>query len=484
MKRFFDSLYGRIAGAYLVLLLLFCTLSIIATLQASRRFTYESDQNLNRDLASVLYERIRPNLEDGPDVAALKEAFSSFMQVNPRVDIYLLDAEGRILASSVATNDLQLHRVKTGPITRFVDGHSLPLLGEDPRDLHQQKIFSAYPVEIGSETGFVYVVLLSKLYDSVASLLRDDFILRTAAANLLLVFLFTGLAGLLVFAFITRSFRRITRMVESLEEGQLDRRIEKTGSGELGRLSHTLNDMADMVQQHMEILQERDDFRREFLANISHDLRSPITSIQGYVETAIMKNATLSEKERLGHLKIIHEETTRLDSLIAQLLELARLEASRLHPDAEPFAVPELVQDVLIKFRPTAERKKVQLRATLPNNLPLVEADIGMIERVLSNLVDNAIEHTRPGGLIAIDGTQIDHRIRITLADTGMGISEHDLPHVTERFYRGEGSLRSGGGTGLGLAIADRIVALHGSRLTIESSLGKGTTVSFMLPVA
>lgn len=252
----------------------------------------------------------------------------------------------------------------------------------------------------------------------------------------------------------------------------------------MGSLAEMLNVMADKVQRQVNALQERDDFRREFLANISHDLRSPITSIRGYVETAILKNGTVSEHERLDHLNIVLEETKRLDRLIGQLLQLARLEARSLRPEVEPFAAGELVQDVLLKLRPRADERNVQLRAELSKDVPLVSADIGMIERVLSNLVENALEHTPEGGQIVVDGARIDGRIRIAVRDTGCGISAEDLPRVTERFFKGSGAKPAGGGTGLGLAIAARIVELHGSSLAIESRVGEGTTVSMSLPLA
>lgn len=487
MKRLFGSLYVRIAAAYLVLLLLFSALSVFATLRSAGRFAQESDQALNRGLAELLGARIAPFLGDSLDHGALKAAFTEFMRVNPRVDIYLLDEDGRILASSVDPAELEQQHVGMAPVQVFLqEGTAFPIRGDDPRSSGQDKIFSAAPVVLGAgRQGYVYVVLLSKLYDSVASLVRDGYVLRTAAVNLLLVFLFTGLAGLLVFAFLTRRFRAITRTVQAFEQGRFDRRIRGASSDELGQLARAVNGMADTIVEHMAALRERDRLRREFIANISHDLRSPLTSIQGYVETAIMKNEALESEERLQYLQIILEDTTRLGELIGQLLELSKLEAAQVRPKPEPFAACELVQDVLIEHRPQAQKLGLTLRTSLSRGLPMVEADIGMIERVLSNLIDNALRHTPRGGIITVGGVCRGGRVRIDVYDTGCGIPPEEIPHLSERFYKGQrGGARRSGGTGLGLAIVQKILELHGSELRIESTVGEGTKVSFFLPVA
>lgn len=487
MKRLTGSLYVRISAAYLVLLLIFSALSVFATLRFAGHFTLESDQELNRDLARLFAERVEPFLSDSLDHRALKEAFTGFMRINPRVDIYLLDARGQILASSVDPASLELEEVLLPPIHAFLNEvGSFPVVGHDPRSEGRQKIFSAAPVGLpGGESGYVYVVLLSKLYDSVASLIRDGYILRTAAVNLGLAFLFTGLAGLVVFASITRRFRSITKQVKEFELGRLDRRIETTSQDELGRLAHAVNQMADTIQAQMAGLRERDDLRREFIANISHDLRSPLTSIQGYVETAIMKNEALSAEERLEYLQIILEDTARLGGLISQLLELSKLDAAQARVELEPFSPCELVQDVVINFKPHAQRLGLELTTSLSNDLPMVYADIGMIERVLSNLVENALRYTPVGGRVQVDGTLVNGSVRLDVSDTGTGIPADEIPHLTERFYKGRHvDSRLSGGTGLGLAIVDRILKLHRSSLEINSKLGKGTTVSFYIRLA
>jgi signal transduction histidine kinase len=198
------------------------------------------------------------------------------------------------------------------------------------------KTFSAAPLPMaGGRTGYVYIILRGMRFDSAADMIRNSYILRTAAANLAVTFGFTGLAGLLLFAFLTRRFRAVTQTVDAFAEGRLSERIALDSDDELGRLAQTINRMAASLQAHMQELHHRDAMRREFVANISHDLQSPVTSIQGYVETAMLKNAVLTEAERLQYLQIVREETERLRRLVEALLELARLDVAQPRPALE-----------------------------------------------------------------------------------------------------------------------------------------------------
>jgi signal transduction histidine kinase len=230
-------------------------------------------------------------------------------------------------------------------------------------------------------------------------------------------------------------------------------------------------------------LRQTDNLRRELIANVSHDLRSPLASIQGYLETILMKDETLKPDERRHYLKTIFDNSVSLTKLVDELFELSKLDAKQIKPKRERFSIAELVQDVVMKFRPEAEKLDVRLEATLPQDLPMVNADIGMIERALSNLIDNAIRYTPAEGQVHVDLKNNTHSIKVTVADTGCGIPKEELPNVFERFYRVEKSRsRLSGGTGLGLAIAKRILDLHDSTISIDSEINKGTRLVFELP--
>ena len=226
--------------------------------------------------------------------------------------------------------------------------------------------------------------------------------------------------------------------------------------------------------------------RRELLANLSHDLRTPLASMQGYLELLLLRHDQLPPAEARNYLQTASRQCERLSRLVADLFELARLEADDMQPQSEPVVLAELVQDMLQKYAAEAARRQVKLVSAPPPKGAgfQVHADIALIERLFGNLLDNALRHTPAGGevgiRIAADGTLM----RICVHDTGAGIAAEDLPGLFERYHRATrvGGPDGGGHAGLGLAISRRIAQLHGSSLDIASTPRLGTSVSFNLP--
>jgi signal transduction histidine kinase len=243
--------------------------------------------------------------------------------------------------------------------------------------------------------------------------------------------------------------------------------------------------MADLIRQQVHQLEETDQLRRELVANVSHDLRTPVTSLQGYLETLLLKEGTLSSQERQRYLEIATAQSKRLGDLIAELFELAKLNSQEMKPRIESFSLSELVQDVVQKFRLAVEAKQMTLQATLGEDLPFVSADIGLIERVLENLIENALRYTPQGGRITVILSRMGEKIMTRVTDTGCGILPEDLPHVFDRYYQvGKKHQSHDKGAGLGLAITKRILELHGSAIEIQSAVNQGTTFAFHLTVA
>ncbi|MEJ2054734.1 MAG: HAMP domain-containing sensor histidine kinase [Calditrichaceae bacterium] len=215
---------------------------------------------------------------------------------------------------------------------------------------------------------------------------------------------------------------------------------------------------------------------------MSHDLRSPLSSVQGYIETILMKENKLSDTERKEYLETILKNVINLNRLVHELFELSKLDAMENGPLFEPFSIAELAQDVVLKFQQQAEQKEIHLITKIPVNLPFVSADIGMIDRVLSNFIDNALRFTPSNGKICIELTAADDNVRIKIIDSGSGIPAEEIPYIFDRFYKVEKSRAPNtGGSGLGLAIAKKILDAHGSEVKVESSPGSGTVFTFKL---
>jgi two-component system OmpR family sensor kinase len=244
-------------------------------------------------------------------------------------------------------------------------------------------------------------------------------------------------------------------------------------------LATTFEEMSARIGLQLEQLREVDLHRRELVANVSHDLRTPLASLRGYLDTLLLKEGTLSKEEQRRFLEIASRHSERLGRLVDELFELAKLDAQVTPPRAEPFSMPELVQDVVQKFQLRAEGAGVRLAAEFLHELPPVDGDIALMERVLENLIENAIRYTPAGGRVTVALAAEEGKVVVRVSDTGRGITEESLPRIFDRFYRGDDP--TGGGAGLGLSIARRILELHGATLTAQSAVGQGTVFSFAL---
>jgi two-component system phosphate regulon sensor histidine kinase PhoR len=221
--------------------------------------------------------------------------------------------------------------------------------------------------------------------------------------------------------------------------------------------------------------------RRELIGNISHEFRTPLAGIKAMAET--LRNGTIDDKDTaIDFLTRIDDEVERLTQIVAELTELSRIETGQAELRLEPVKLNQIIEEVITQLSPQMERQQLSINKELVADMPSVQADKERIRQTIVNLVHNAIKFTDPGGRITI-ATQIrDDSVIVDISDTGIGISKNDLPHVFERFYKGDRA-RSGGGTGMGLAIAKHVVEAHGGIIQVQSEEGKGSTFSFSLPL-
>ncbi|MEZ0470181.1 sensor histidine kinase [Luteimonas salinilitoris] len=480
------SLYARAALTFAAILLVLGALLSWFGYGAAKRHQHQILQQVNLALAGHI--AAQPPLFDSGDAghARTDALFSHLMAVNPNIEVYLLDADGAVLRASPEIGTPERDRIDLTPVRRLLAGAPLPVLGDNPRHDRGREIFSAAPIRDagGTITGYVYIVLLNDMYRDMVGAAWRDYVLRSAAWIAAFAVLVALAAGLTAFALITRRLRRVTREVEAFAgtpgEGAMPVADPKAGGDEIDRLSIAFAAMRARLQTQMHELQRQDELRRELVANVSHDLRTPLTSMQGYLETLVRMDPALSREEQRQYLDIAVRQSHKVSRLAQQLFELARLECEETLPQPELFSIGELVQDIAQKYALTAQEKALQLHTHVETGSLLVRADIGMIERVVSNLMDNAIRHTPEHGEIRLEAGARAQGVEICVSDTGQGIPAEHLPGL---LVRGsplrQMAIQRGGG--LGLLIANRILDLHGSRIQAASDAGQGTRVSFVL---
>jgi signal transduction histidine kinase len=481
------TLYARLAAVLLALFLLSGLAAIGVSRYAADMYQQEVAQKLNQTLAEHIVAERLPLRDGRVDDRALQELFKMLMVINPSIEVYLLDARGAILSFSAPPERVKRQRVDLEPIRRFRgEPGRFPILGDDPRGLDRRKVFSVAAIPPrGEPQGYLYVILGGEDHDSIASTRRGSYILRVTSGAIVASTVAAVAAGLLLFGLLTRRLRTLGAAMEGFRRGGFTDPPTLAGPpaaarDEIDVLRETFAAMATRMVEQMGRLKQTDALRRDLVANVSHDLRTPLASLRGYLDTLLLKEAGLSAEQRREYLAVATRQATHLARLVDDLFELARLEAQEAPPRRESFPLGELLQDVAQKFRLHAERKRVRLETALPGDLPSVPADIAMMERALENLLDNALRHTQPGGVISLVLRRSDGFLEVVVSDSGCGIPAEALPHVFDRFFSVD---RSPGQGGLGLAIAKRIVDLHGGSIAVESTPGKGTEFSLRLPV-
>lgn len=479
-----SKLFLKISATFLAATLVLGVVYVFVTARTAENYFRESNQRLYGDLAEHLVQETKPFKNGKPDTAATHHIMHSMMIINPSVEVYLLDTTGKIVDYVVPYNQVKMERVDLRPVREFIATKGkVCVMGDDPKSPGSRNVFSAAPVLENEKTvGYAYIILASEMHQEAISTLLGSYFLQSGATIFLAALAGSLLIGLLVIWLITRGLREILDTVRRFREGDRKARVPAASGSDLAVLATTFNDMADATEAHIEELKSVENLRRELIANVSHDLRTPLAIMQGYVETLLMKE-DLPVEERRRHLQTVFDSSEKLSRLIAQLFEYSKLEARQIQPQKEPFFISDMAQDIFQKYQMLARKKGVHIALEKPMKLPLVFADLALVERVLQNLMDNALKFTPPGGEVKIVLRELEKNVEVRIADTGPGIPESEQSAIFERYRRVSTSPQQpSAGAGLGLAIVKKILELHGATIRVQSRMNEGAAFVFQLP--
>jgi len=484
-SKIFSSLYWKVSGIFLAFTVVLTIIFIYISVIFSADYNDEAQQKVNGEIAAGAIKEVSPIFIDGKvNKEAISVLMHSMMAVHPSIEVYLLNPTGKILTFVVPEQDVKTETVSLDPIKRFLNRtNDKAIKGDDPRNPDSPKIFSvAEIVENGQMKGYMYIILASTQYTSTMAALENSFILKIGVRTLLIAFLLTSILGLLAIYIITRNLNKIIAAFQRFKAGNHSVRIDMKSGGELANVADTFNSMAETIQQNIIQLKSVEELRKELIANVSHDLRSPIASIQGFAETILLKEKNISEEERKKYLEIILQNSENLSKLVNDLFELSKLESNPKMIQQEPVQVAELVQDVADKFQIIAREKNISINTIYSKSLPLVYADIQMTDRVFQNILDNAIKYCSAGDVVTIELELLKNAVLVKITDTGKGIAEDELPYIFTRYYKGKKTAGTNS-TGLGLAIVKKILDLHKSTINVYSKINQGTRFEFNLPI-
>jgi len=358
----------------------------------------------------------------------------------------------------------------------IADATGLVFISSDPRllgrRLSERELSAGVPIRVGGERVGTLIMAIpagtfNPLEQAFSQSVRDSILLAGAIALIIAL----GL-GILFVRRLARPLAELRVAAEQISQGRSPPRVHITSSDELGRLGRTFNQMAESLQRSEEL-------RRQLILDIAHELRNPLMVQQSHLEL-LLDNVVPPTPEQL---QTIYEQNLLLGRLVRDLQLLALADAGELQIVRVPTQFREILQRVIAHIHPTLEEKQIALEAQITDDLPTVSVDPQRIEQVLLNLLDNACRYTPPGGKIALSAYREDGAVHVSVRDGGPGIAPEDLPHIFERFYRGDKSrARSSGGTGLGLSIAKALIEAHGGRIWAENAPQGGACFHFTVP--
>ncbi len=492
MNRLAVKLMGAFAAVVLVGMVVVTVIANRATAQEFEHFMFRGQMVATNEMQATLADYYARN----GSWAGIQQALTG--QATGMMGRGMMDSTGGMMGgmmNMMGSSRLQIVDARTRQVVADT------LRSNVGRQVPQTEWESGLPIKVNGQT--VGVLLVEGTMGFQSASLQEDFLARVNRA----VFLAALAAGTVALILGGLLVRQITAPLGELAQaatrvacGDLETRVDITSTDELGRVGAAFNQMAASLDRHEQL-------RRNLMADIAHELRTPISVIQGQVE-ALQDGVFPLIPE---HLDPIHNNSLLLNRLVEDLRTLAHAEAGNLDLNRQPVRLSDVVEDLLDDLRSRAESKGVELQADVPPDLPSVDADPQRMRQVLLNLLSNGIRHTPAGGRVSlqcsVNSEQLartsspnasdrnlttddcslftDNCLLITVRDSGPGIPPEDLPHIFDRFYRGDKSRsRQTGGMGLGLAIAKQLIDIHGGRVWADSSAGEGAAFHILLPIA
>ncbi|CAM4480505.1 sensor histidine kinase [Pseudoalteromonas maricaloris] len=482
------SLYKKLALTLFVTFVVIAAIFVWWTQALSQVSKSQAEQQLHLALATHLVDD-NPLIKQGVyDYDGLSNLFHTLMILGPSFEFYFVSPEGKLLTYSASPGEVKRQKIDVTPLKKLLKSDSqLPVFGDDPRSVNGSKIFSVAPVfNQDILQGYLYIIIGSSKYDSIIEQLKNSDKVMLGVSWLLGTLFFLLVVVLLLLNKITKPVSRLTQYIDQVSQNHFnisrDAQINwPEKHDEIHQLGRSVNAMLDKIQQQLTTLNLKDEQRKELLSQLSHDLRTPLASLKGYIE--LIEKQT-SDKNIVSHIEIASKNINQLNHLIAQIFELAHLEAGHTKLHIEPFNLLELMYDVAAKFTLQAKRRGITISISPKASEVSVYSDIGKLDRILSNLIDNAIRHTDASGEIQLTLQQQQDIVLVSVNDTGIGISPTDLPYIFDASFQAKNSLSNHKhNAGLGLAITNELVKLLKGNISVSSQLNQGCKFTISLPL-
>ena len=463
-RRWLINIIGVIAALFLI--------AFILTSVAVKNYYYNSVENIVRSGASdsaVSY--FQNNIENGNSLEESAAQFVDSYTLKNTTTIWIIDVSGKVILSSsgFSVEDAKMPDFKEAMKN---DSGEAKYVGRIRGSGKIIALTKAIKDKNGAEIGAIRVMSnIDEVDDQISSI---RFLLFLILLFVMAIIVFSNLFFIRSIIIPVSEINKATKLIAA---GNLDVRIEKQYNDEIGDLADSINSMAGDIAT-------ADQMKNDFISTISHELRTPLTSIKGWGETLTLGNQDNVDPLTRKGLQIIVSEAGRLEGFVEELLDFSRLQSGRMNLRLAKCDIIAELEETLFTFRERAVREGYEVKYSVPENPSVANADANRLKQVFMNILDNALKYSRPGSRILVKAvyTKKDNKpfVKVAIADEGCGISPEDLPHVKEKFYKANMSVR---GSGIGLAVTNEIVNLHGGTLDIRSEVDRGTLVTILLPL-
>lgn len=480
------GIFRRISILVFTIITGLCILFITITYMSTTNFHQASTQSLNKDVAAHIAKFTSPFEHDSINTKKADSVFYNAMVLSPSAEVYFLDTSGKVIAYHAKKSDLKQWKLPLANIKKLIASKGEAYIkGPDPKDPSNNKIFSAAEVKGKSQTlGYIYVILASN--KSVSHLLFSNYISNFLIQVVCIIILFTIFITFIYLRRIERSFNDVMMVLERFQNGDLEARFKIKEHNELGEITLAFNKMADLLVYNINSLKYSEKERKKFVTNISHDLRTPLSIARGYIETLMIRksNNDLDISEQETYLHIILNKIKQMDAMVNQLFELSRIDSVEFKAAKEPFVLSEVVQETVNIFQLSAAQKHINLKCTQCQYHVWINADVSMMERVVQNLVQNAVSNTPENGTIKIAlAVENNKELIFEIQNTGSPLSEELIEWINNPEEETILGTNWSSGSGVGLLIVKKILQLHNSSLKVLKGNNIGNSFVFSLPI-
>jgi signal transduction histidine kinase len=480
MRRQPVAIFRRI---YIVVFLLIALLGLLftgVTYLATTAFYAASTQLLNKDVATHIAKFTSPYGRQGFDRQKADSVFYQAMVISPSAEVYFLDTTGRVIYFHGAPTEIQRWQVSTDALQRYIKSGGIRYInGPDPRDPDHPKIFSAAAVEGESgKLGYIYVILGNEQYRSVTQMLMNSRVTPMVLGAVMFILAFSLLVTVWYIHRFRRRFDDMLVVLNKFRQGDFTARFALRERDELELVTGSFNKMADLLLDNIDRVTASEKERRDFMVNISHDLRTPLAIARGYTETLVLKKGQLRPEEEATYIELVVSKIRQVEKMVGQLFELSKMESANFETRREPFVFSEVLQEVVHAVGAAGAGSGETAEAGVSGGIECrnctdgsyVYADISMMERVIQNLVVNAITYTRPGGRISVSLEREGAELVFRIENEGEPLSSELLAWIN-----GLEGVRPAM-PAIGLAIVKKVLALHGWVMRAEVRANAGVS--------